>query len=46
LKTTRSVFDLFGWISGVFLPAILKSCGRVPLFVTLKVTTPCGTVFF
>src|SRR5690349_15457111 len=35
-----------GFRSGVFLPAILKSCGILPLFVTVKVTDPAGTEAF
>src|SRR3954452_7086942 len=40
-------FALFpGFRSGVFLPAILKSCGILPLFVTEKVIEPAGTDAF
>jgi hypothetical protein len=46
LNVTFSVADFPGAISGVFFPVILKSCLTVPLFVTLKVTAPLGTVFF
>src|SRR4051812_19094286 len=46
LIVTVSFAVLPDWSSGVFLPAILKSCGRVPLFVTLKVTEPAGTDAF
>src|SRR4249920_17178 len=31
---------------GVFFPAILKSWAILPLFVTLKITTPAGALFF
>src|SRR6266540_1375236 len=44
-SVTRRVFVAPLGISGVFLPAILKSCGTLPLFVTLKMTRPCGAVF-
>src|SRR5215203_2996344 len=44
-KVTVSVAVDPGESSFVFLPAILKSCGRPPLFVTLNVTVPCMTVF-
>src|SRR4051794_20645531 len=43
LIVTFRVAVLPDWSSGVVLPAILKSCGRLPLFVTLKVTAPAGT---
>src|SRR3954463_10070772 len=43
LSVTVSFALLPGFRSGVFLPAILKSCGILPLFVTEKVTEPAGT---
>jgi copper transport protein len=45
LSVTRSVADEPGDSSLVFLPLIEKSCGSVPLFVTLKTTTPAFTDF-
>ena len=57
VRFTTSVALLPAAIIGVALPAhavavppllleqTLKSCGRVPLFVTLKVTEPCFTLF-
>src|SRR5215218_660575 len=38
LNTTLSERVLPGAIVSVFLPLILKSCGSLPLFVTLKIT--------
>ena len=35
-----------GASSGVFFPAILKSCETLPLFVTLKITLPVGALRF
>ena len=46
VKVTLSVAVLPGLINTVFLPAILKSCSTVPLFVTLNVVRPFTIVFF
>src|SRR3954452_22285095 len=40
LKVTRSLAVLPGWISGVCLPAILKSCWTWPMFLKTNVTLP------
>ncbi len=45
LKTTLSVAVFPGAMVGVFLPLILKSWPILPLFSTLKMTVPTGTVF-
>ena len=37
---------LAGLSNEVFLPLILKSCGILPLFMTVKTTVPCGTLSF
>src|SRR5438067_10883596 len=41
-----SVCDWPGESSFVLCPLILKSCGRLPLLVTLNVTVPRAAVFF
>jgi cyclic pyranopterin phosphate synthase len=40
LIVTSNVWDLPGFSRIVFLPAILKSCSRLPLFVTLNAMAP------
>jgi hypothetical protein len=40
LKVTTSFAVLPGWISGVVLPLILKSCNTWPTFAKLNVTLP------
>jgi hypothetical protein len=37
---TRKVAECLGERSGVFFPAILKSCETLPLFLTVKITSP------
>src|SRR3954451_8878173 len=44
-RVTESVADLPGYSIGVFFVPTLKSCGRLPLFVTLNVTAPALTDF-
>src|SRR3954453_6013318 len=46
LSVTVSFALLPGFRSGVFLPAISKSCGILPLFVTEKATDPAETDAF
>src|SRR2546423_6203235 len=45
VRVTLSVADLPGRSFTVFLPTILKSCAILPLFVTLKMTTPWRAEF-
>ena len=44
MSVTVSFADLPGETSGVFLPAIWKSCATLPLLTSVKVTLPCVTV--
>jgi hypothetical protein len=37
---TRKVAECLGERSGVFFPAIAKSCETLPPFVTVKITSP------
>ena len=45
-STTLRVVDLPGWIIFDVLPAILKSCASLPLFVILNVTAPFAAALF
>jgi hypothetical protein len=39
-RLSRKVAECLGERSGVFFPAIAKSCVTLPLFVTVKITSP------